>query len=610
MLLAQEWLRQCFEGRHWCTFNLREIPQLPTRVINVGPPDGSKQPVLCLTNGEKGHYLALSHCWGSTKIITTTSTTLLERTNGIPFDSLSKTFQDAILVTRGLGLNFLWIDSLCILQDSSDDWETESAKMGQYYKNSLVTIAAVSAKGGEEGCFRKRNMLQVTPCPVPMQADIPGVPNIGGWFIRPTWQPDQGGKSNEQARGAPLDLRAWAFQERLMSPRVLQFEEYQMSFICYDGGASEQYPEGFPEQRSYLTSPFETVRDKFGDLQAMIAIDGGLLSPEKTKAENDEKKRDIWQYWRNLICSYSGRDITYRTDVLPALSGLASQIASITGGTYLAGLWKEDIHRELLWTKEGSPAAPYLDRVPPTWSWTSTQREGTDRQSYMRFPLEDGAILDEGFIWDETCFLLLEALITVPGKNPYGQPSEGVLRVSGFLKQATHYIAPQRPEWAGAQKFNLIDKDEYIGRFRPDNLPNGEAKAGGGTMIWCCPVMTKNGPIPSDSSNEIGSHIKAKHALPKVGATDEWLEIINYFQGEGDYSKATIKPTVDDYLEAESNFREYNSTSDNALEGMIKVACLALAPTGVRPGEMVLIGSVDVIGGWFDDCERVEFTII
>ena len=341
-----------------------------------------------------------------------------------------------------------------------------------------------------------------------------------------------------------------------------------------------------------------------------MTIDGGVLSREKTKAENDKKKRDIWQYWRNLICTYSSLDITYKTDVLPALSGLADQIAAITGGTYLAGMWKEDIHRELLWTKEGSPAAPHLDRVPPTWSWTSIQREGINQQGHMHFPLENAATLNEDFTWDETCFLLLEARITVPGKNPYGQPSEGVLHVSGFLKQATHYIAPQRPEWAGAQKFNLIDRDEYMGCFRPDNPPNGEAKAGSGTTIWCCPVMTRNGPIPCEPGNGTGSHIKAKHALPKVGETDEWLEIINYFQGEGDYTRATIKPTVDDYLEAEDKFREYNSKSHKALEGMIKVACLALAPTGVRPGEMMRIGSVDVIGGWFDNCERVEFTII
>lgn len=87
-----------------------------------------------------------------------------------------------------------------------------SAKKGQYYQNSLVTIAAVNAKGGEESCFRKRNMLQVTPFAVLLQGDTLDVPNINGWFIRPTWQPVQGANSNEQVRGAPLGLRAWDFQ--------------------------------------------------------------------------------------------------------------------------------------------------------------------------------------------------------------------------------------------------------------------------------------------------------------------------------------------------------------------------------------------------------------
>ncbi len=161
MRLARAWLSRCLKD-HWCNFNLREIPLFPTRLINVGPPDGSEEPFLCMSKGYRGVYLALSHSWGPSQIITTTLATINERSIGISFSSLPKTFQDAIKITRAMDWRYLWIDSLCIIQDSIEDWELESAKMGDYYKNALVTIAAVSAKGGEESCFRKRNMLQVT----------------------------------------------------------------------------------------------------------------------------------------------------------------------------------------------------------------------------------------------------------------------------------------------------------------------------------------------------------------------------------------------------------------------------------------------------------------
>lgn len=112
---------------------------LPTRVLYVGTSDSAVR--LFISKGAKGKYAGLSHRWGNRETMACTTTSNLDnRTSEIPLDSLSQMFRDAISVTRRLGLSRLWIDSLCILQDSREDWERESATMDDVYGCSEVTI--------------------------------------------------------------------------------------------------------------------------------------------------------------------------------------------------------------------------------------------------------------------------------------------------------------------------------------------------------------------------------------------------------------------------------------------------------------------------------------
>ena len=108
-------------------------------------------------------YLTLSHRWGLQPIITTTTTNFQSRQEGIPMESLSKTFRDAVTITRKMGVRYLWIDTLCIIKDSASDWELEAVKMGDYYRHSLSTISAASAEDGSVGCFMLRDARLVRP---------------------------------------------------------------------------------------------------------------------------------------------------------------------------------------------------------------------------------------------------------------------------------------------------------------------------------------------------------------------------------------------------------------------------------------------------------------
>jgi Heterokaryon incompatibility protein (HET) len=134
---------------------------------------------------EKGQYVTLSHCWGQQKFLTTTKETLPLRTKGIEWDSMPRTFQDAATITRRLGFQYLWIDALCIIQDSEIDWETESAKMGSIYQDSVLTIAASDARDGRGGCFS-----EIAEHEVPVSHMIPshGSRQQAFRYLDPSWE--------------------------------------------------------------------------------------------------------------------------------------------------------------------------------------------------------------------------------------------------------------------------------------------------------------------------------------------------------------------------------------------------------------------------------------
>lgn len=151
--LARSWIETCRREHKACN-DRRDPDSLPTRLIDigVGSPEERISPHLIdtkdhLSEGVHG-YVALSHCWGTTSgtlVPKTLKANLIQRTDSIKWDEMTKTFQDALMITRGLGLRYVWIDSLCIIQDVEEDFLIECAKMGSVYDNAYCTLAV---------CFR------------------------------------------------------------------------------------------------------------------------------------------------------------------------------------------------------------------------------------------------------------------------------------------------------------------------------------------------------------------------------------------------------------------------------------------------------------------------
>jgi len=134
------------------TTNLRL--QTPAGMLDV---IDMTSPIVALVEKMHGRYICLSHCWGRQSHFRLTRETLSQMRAGLEIWRLAKNFQDAIQITRLLGIRYLWIDALCILQDSHLDWELESAKMGQYYKNSWLTISAGMSDGAADGLLAKHS---------------------------------------------------------------------------------------------------------------------------------------------------------------------------------------------------------------------------------------------------------------------------------------------------------------------------------------------------------------------------------------------------------------------------------------------------------------------
>ncbi|PVH88185.1 HET-domain-containing protein, partial [Cadophora sp. DSE1049] len=236
--------------------------------------------------------MSLSHCWGLEQIITTTTNTLQERKVGIKLSDLSKTFRHAVEITRGLGIRYLWIDSLCIIQDDMKDWEVESAKMADVYMNSQLNIAATHSSSGKGGCFAERWSLDNEE--LEYKIYVRNALHVAHDHFTRSMD-----YTNTMELASPLLSRAWVFQERLLSVRTLHFHAEELIWECGSG----------------ISCECSRLEDYQGATESQVL--------------------DIWL---ELVREYCSLKLTKQIDRLTALSGLASRVATRLSGEYLAGL--------------------------------------------------------------------------------------------------------------------------------------------------------------------------------------------------------------------------------------------------------------------------------
>ncbi|ORY17667.1 heterokaryon incompatibility protein-domain-containing protein, partial [Clohesyomyces aquaticus] len=312
----------------------KDLRPMPTRVLDVGQKDSTIK--LVEARERSGTFIALSHCWGGTQGFRTTAETIEHFKSGFDIEEAPATFQDAIIVTRLLGIPYLWIDSLCIIQDDPADWDEESSRMGSVYSFSYLTIAASRAASDSEGFLKPRQHVQHL-----LRINSPELQPADIYLrLKNTRNSYNELQSSGFREAEPLDLRAWTLQERWLSKRILDFRTGEVTWWCQKHGKKESAMEQSSENAS-------------------------LLDPTKLYS------RGSYLGWYSLLEDYTRRSITFVSDIFPALSGLAAMVAQHDKTTYLAGLWWEDMALGLCWhvsSQSSSSRDPY---TAPTWSWAS-----------------------------------------------------------------------------------------------------------------------------------------------------------------------------------------------------------------------------------------------
>ena len=441
---AKRWIKSC-EDHVNCSTTSDVL--LPTRVIEVLPAFGKQRSRLFVTNGLKGRYNTLSYCWGTQNTVLTHKN-LAQFQKEIDLSTLSKTVQDAIEITISLGIPYLWIDAICILQDSRRDKALEISRMASIYQSSHITIVAASAKNADQGFLLPRE--------APSRANtIPFMHN--GFHAGPVNIRRRLGNrevSSEETPRPPLDpvdSRAWTLQEQLLSQRLLVYSTDTLQWRCKgvvaNLGSSKYVPQ--PEESWWSTSSVNFVRPEPVPLllnQDTLDLRSGVedlmhmevkatvisitpsASAQRRRSVEHKRIQKLHTQWTHLIERYSLRSTTYASDKLVALGAIAEKFGDALRTKYVAGFWEDHMLEYLMWHPKSGATGTSLYRAP-SWSWASL--DGT-----IAFDSDLATGLDQNYYRAYDCRILRCQITLKDQLLPYGEVNGGHIELSAVLRRA------------------------------------------------------------------------------------------------------------------------------------------------------------------------------
>ncbi|KAI3539416.1 hypothetical protein CSPX01_08862 [Colletotrichum filicis] len=312
--LAHSWFSECFHGHDQC----KRLPTsaanwLPTRLVDIGSRGETTWRLVVTSENSKlkryqprPQYMTLSYRWGTEPqklVLSSHNLDLLGR--GSPIVQLPQTFQDLVVVAHHLGIRYVWIDCLCIIQDSRNDWEKEALTMREVYTNAACNVAASASSSPAGGLFRSRVTKDIRP----------GIVKSNLAFQEPGefYMFDKGYWDRHLLYGA-LHTRGWVFQERFLSPRQIYFTRSQVMWECLEEHKCEGFPRGIP-----LHESSKSIKR--------------LLPPQRN---DDETKGeglmpfDTLDLWIDIVATYSKCEFSVKEDKLYALGGIAKLFQEVT----------------------------------------------------------------------------------------------------------------------------------------------------------------------------------------------------------------------------------------------------------------------------------------
>lgn len=362
-------LKQCKSRHARCRVGSIEVHWYPTRLVEVLE-DGGARVIETSETTPTGPYATLSHCWGATPMSTATTENIGRLKHHIAMPDLPKTFRDALQFIKAIGISFIWIDSLCIIQDSVEDWKFESRTMLQVYRHAECNIAAADSEDSRGGLFRERNHAILPSGWFPLDGDVPELKGAGCCSAVPyiyfrNAVDDQIGSSRLMHRG-------WVFQEWAASRRVIAFGRDQVFWDCSALLQSDVLPghriNEFPLKDSKLDLP-NLNEDVMG-----MAVSKHVF-PEVFSRSYKSLEKGLLA-WQDIVQRYSACGFTFNMDRAVAILGVAQMMSNALkaqptaiSATYWSGLWLQDMHRQLTW--EVSCTGLRRNCRAPSWSWLS-----------------------------------------------------------------------------------------------------------------------------------------------------------------------------------------------------------------------------------------------
>ncbi|KIW40681.1 uncharacterized protein PV06_07858 [Exophiala oligosperma] len=448
--LASRWLTSCLEN-HACPAPNLTGPRSLIRFLHVGSESRNPHLVEFPPRVSLRPWIALSYRWGDRE----PPLKLMKRTekllkDGVEISALDATIQDAIIISRGLGIQYLWVDALCIFQDQESDWLEQSSQMSFIYGQSTVTIASVDTDDASQSFLRQRetqyvgiswkeetNQVASDECRNPPQV-----------YVSHSW-PDR----NDQLTG-PWSKRAWTLQEGLLPNRILFYSSHHIAWKCCSMVRYERAVQHVPMTEFVLSIVDEPGGRPFWTFDLFTKF---KLLPKYLENPECHSLHDRYRIWYDIVEDYSARCVKYRRDRLVAISGIARMYgATLQSDRYVAGLWQSDMLPGLLWYAKGlelfgnklDQSTHDVEVEAPSWSWANAPCGYTIRNDWTNKSLRSLAALED------VSFDLVES------SNPFG----GVLHAQVTIRgPVCRFSRLYHPTWRSASS-NLSAFERHLSR--------------------------------------------------------------------------------------------------------------------------------------------------
>jgi hypothetical protein len=421
--IALYWLTECL-NHHECG-SPGQLPLLPTRVIDVRGHGGKGESFLFETKGIRGKYATLSYRWGERGQFQTTLELIEEWQKSIPMAWMPCTFRDIIKLTRALDIPYLWIDALCIVQDSNEDCLREIASMADIYTNSSLTIAAVGSCHADDGCPPCRNKLAMADCRVSESVVISRT------------RPSQ----YALLTFGSIHKRAWCFQETELAPRLLSCGANELFWQCAKVVHRESEPTTIfdPNNKQFRIADEMDDSNRSSSMYSRYWPTQGRLFDQKAFSD----PLQAYRHWYRLLEEYNERLLTFPADKLVAISALAIRFMDIVERPedrprpkdYCCGLWRRDILRGLLWNCPSRLKGPRVPFRGPSWSWVASEDTTTNCFSARHIECPEQSFHSE----------VLDVSVEVASHlNPFGAVKSGKLSIFGPVASLPEEVYERR----------------------------------------------------------------------------------------------------------------------------------------------------------------------